>query len=409
MAFACCWTESHCPFTRLVWPGWMRGRTIGGWGIEAWLIGAVGLTLAGYGTYLVGLRRHLVEPNRASWLIWAAAAGVEAATYAAVNPGQPQSWVFGLSALACMAVTLSMWRRSRWGAPTPTESLCMGAALAALLLWVAFKETFWAHMLVVAAVPVSFLPTWQSVWEDRARERSPAWGLWTLGDLATLLVASGRHDIGFGGLAYVCVELACHASVWLMIGLSTINPWRSLGLGRGGLLVLDALTPDHPFAVAQTHLGKAVFAARAFVQGERLVRFSGRRVAAARIGRRLEGTGDRFVQVGADEYMGPSGRIDDLVNHSCSPNAGLRFTGTGVFLVAIRPIERGEEVSWDYATTLSDPDWRLPCDCRSAECRGTIAAFATLPPERQAWYLEREVVAPYLQPAPTEPERVQAA
>ena len=374
-------------------------------GVEAWLVGAVGLSLAGYGTYLVGLRRHLVEPNRASWLIWAAAAGVEAATYAAVNPRQPQSWVFALSALACIVVSLSMWRRSRWSTPTPTESLCMGAALAALLLWIAFKETFWAHMLVVAAVPVSFWPTWAGVWEDRARERSPAWGLWTLGDLATLLVAARAGDTGVGGLAYVLVELACHASVWLMIGLPTINPWRSLGRGHRGLLVLDALSPAQPFAVGETHLGKAVFAARGFAAGERLVRFSGRRVAAARVGRRLEGTGDRFVQVAADEYMGPSGRIDDLVNHSCSPNAGLRFDDDGVFLVAIRPVARGEEVCWDYATTLSDPDWRLPCDCRSIACRGTIAAFATLPAERQAFYLERGVVAPYLRPAAGRAER----
>lgn len=372
-------------------------------GIEAWLIGAVGLSLTGYATYLVGLRRHLVEPNRASWLIWAAAAGVEAATYAAVNPHRPQSWVFAVSAFACIVVTLAMWRRSRWGAPTPTESLCMGTALAALLLWVAFKETFWAHMLVVVAVPVSFWPTWRSVWEDRARERSPAWGLWTLGDLATLLLVSRGGDIGIGGLAYVLVELACHGSVWLMVGLTTINPWRSLGLGHRGLLVLDALSPGNPLTVGKTHLGKAVFAGRGFAEGERLVRFSGRRISAARLGRRLEGSNDRFVQIAADRYMGPSGRIDDLVNHSCSPNAGLRFepaeNGGGVFLVAIRPIGTGEEVSWDYATTLSDPDWRLPCDCRSAECRGTIAAFATLPRERQAWYLARGVVAPYLRPA----------
>jgi hypothetical protein len=47
-------------------------------------------------------------------------------------------------------------------------------------------------MLVVLAVPVSFWPTWASVWTDRSRERSPAWGLWTFGDLATLLVLTVR-------------------------------------------------------------------------------------------------------------------------------------------------------------------------------------------------------------------------
>ena len=77
--------------------------------IEPWFIGAVVLSLLGYGVYIVGLSRHLVEPNRASWLIWSAATGVEAATYAAVNPGAPQAWIFILSALCCIIVTAAMW------------------------------------------------------------------------------------------------------------------------------------------------------------------------------------------------------------------------------------------------------------------------------------------------------------
>lgn len=368
---------------------------------ETLFLAAMAFSLSGYATYLVGLRRHLVEPNRASWLIWAAAAGVEAATYAAVNPHAAQAWVFGVSALACIVVTLSMWRRSRWSAPSPSESLCMGAALAALLLWIAFKEAFWAHMLVVVAVPVSFWPTWQSVWEDRSRERSPAWGLWTLGDLATLLLATRGGTIGIGEVAYILVEFACHAGVWFMVGLLTINPLRSLGRRRGGLLVVDALGgPANPFAVGENHLGKAVFATAGFAAGERIVRFSGRRFPAAKVGGALAGRDDRFVQITPDEYLGPSGRIDDLINHSCSPNAGLRFGSDGVFLIAIRAISPGEEIAWDYSTTLGpDSTWRMACACGSAECRGVIGAFATLPEERRAWFVERDLVAPYLRPA----------
>ena len=358
------------------------------------LAAALLLSLSGYATYLVGLRRHLVEPNRASWLIWAAAAGVEAATYAAVNPGAPQAWVFALSAVACAVVTLTMWRRSRWRAPSPLEGACMAASLAAIALWLAFHETFWAHMLVVAAVPVSFWPTWASVWEDPARERSPAWGLWTLGDLATLLIAAGTPVQGFGEYAYIAVELLAHASVWLMVGLLSLNPARSLGLRRGPFYILDAYRPAaNPFAVGESHLGKAVFAARAFAAGETLLRFAGRRVhhAPAALGR-----DDRFVQVGADEWLGPSGRVDDLINHSCAPNAGLRFEGGGVFLVALAGIAPGEEISWDYSTTLSNSDWRMACDCRAPECRGVIGDFDTLPAARQRWFLDHDLVAPHL-------------
>ena len=127
-----------------------------------------------------------------------------------------------------------------------------------------------------------------------------------------------------------------------------------------------------------------------------LTRFTGPRVARDRLPARLVGRRDRFVQVSADQYMGPSGAIDDLVNHSCAPNAGLRFGDGGVFLLAIRDIAPGEEIAWDYSTTLTDRSWQMVCACGADDCRGVIGAFETLPPERQEWFRARNLVAPYL-------------
>ncbi len=365
--------------------------------LDPWFLVAILASFAGYAVYLAGLRRRLVEPNRASWLIWGSATAVEAVTYAAVNPGTPQALVFLLSAAACMTVAVSLWRRARWSAPDAVEAVCMAAALAAVPLWLVFREAFWAHMLVVAAVPVSFWPTWRSVWQDRARERSPAWGLWTVGDLATLLLTMRTGAQGIGEYAYTLVELACHGSVWFMVGLATINPLRAFGWREGRVRVLDAYARGaNPFAIERTHLGKAVFAVHGFAAGEPIVRFGGRRLPAARVPRRLSGLADRFVQVARDAYLGPSGGVDDLINHSCAPNAGLRFGDDGPVLIAIRAIAPGEEISWDYSTTLSDEGWTMPCACGAPECRGTVRAFRTLPPDRQRWYLARNIVAPYL-------------
>lgn len=365
--------------------------------LNLWFLVAVGFGFSGYAVYFAGLRRQLVRPNRASWLIWSAATGLEALTYVAVNPGAPQGWVFAVSALACAAVTLGIWRRSSWAPPTDTETVCIAACMSALIVWLVFREAFWAHMLVVAAVPVSFWPTWASVWRDRANERSPAWGLWTFGDLATLLLAVRASEPGFAELAYVVVEFLCHASVWFLIGLGTINPLRSLGQRRGGLFVLDRYRPaTNLFRVDENHLGKAVFAAAAFAEGDTLIEFTGRRFRADQVPSLMRGRGDRFVQVTPDHYMGPSGRIDDLVNHSCAPNGGLRFTETGVFLVAIRAIRPGEEITWDYSTTLRESNWHMICQCRAPECRRVIGNFDSLDPDRQEWFRARNLVAPYL-------------
>jgi hypothetical protein len=374
--------------------------------VEPWFIVAVGASFLGYAIYLAGLKERLVEPNRASWLIWGGATTVEAVTYAAVNPGTPQSIVFLLSAVCCLGIALALWGRSRWTAPDAVETLCMGASLAAIVLWLAFRETFWAHMLVVAVVPVSFWPTWRSVWANRARERSPAWGLWSVGDLATLLVATRTGSQDIGEYAYVVVELLCHASVWFMIGLGTINPLRSFGVRDGRLRVLDAYAPANPFAVGETHLGRAVFAVDGFAEGDVILRFAGPRIAAAKLPRRRLGRADRYLQVARDAYLGPSGGVDDLINHSCAPNAGVRFLGDEVYLIALQPIAPGEEIAWDYSTTLADPTWAMACACGAPECRGTIRAFATLPDERRDWYLARNLVAPYLREGLTATEPV---
>ncbi|MEO9130876.1 MAG: SET domain-containing protein-lysine N-methyltransferase [Sphingomonas sp.] len=365
--------------------------------IDPWFIVAIICSLGGYAVYLTGLRRQLVQPNRASWLIWSAATAVEAGTYAAVNPHVLQSWVLALSATACVIVIASIWRRSGWSAPSRGELICMAACLAALLLWIGSGNAFWAHMLVVAAVPVSFWPTWESVWQDRARERSPAWGLWAIGDLATLLVARHSGDQHVGEYAYLFVELLCHASIWFMVGLATINPWRSLGFRNGRFYVLDAYSPaTNLFAVGETHLGKTVYAAEGFAEGDDIIRFTGRRFRTHRVPSLMRGAGDRFLQVTPGHYMGPSGRVDDLINHSCSPNAGLRFAANGVFLIAIRPIAPGEEIAWDYSTTLKESNWHMICQCRSPDCRKVIGNFETLAPDRQEWFRARNLVAPFL-------------
>ena len=148
-----------------------------------------------------------------------------------------------------------------------------------------------------------------------------------------------------------------------------------------------------------------MYAAVSFAEGDRLLEFTGRRFRSDQIPSLMRCRTDRFVQVTPDHYMGPSGQLDDLVNHSCMPNAGLRFTEEGVFLVAVRAIAPGEEVTWDYSTTLLDSDWRMICQCRSEGCRRVIGNFDTLSPERQSWFRARGLVAPYLRERVGEDER----
>lgn len=61
--------------------------------------------------------------------------------------------------------------------------------------------------------------------------------------------------------------------------------------------------------------------------------------------------------------------IDDLVNHSCNPNAGIKGQ---IALVAMRDIKRGEEITYDYAMTDSDPMDYFVCHCGAKNCRKVV-------------------------------------
>ena len=61
--------------------------------------------------------------------------------------------------------------------------------------------------------------------------------------------------------------------------------------------------------------------------------------------------------------------IDWYLNHSCEGNCG--FDDVGDF-VAIRHVNEGEELSYDYGLVESNPRFRMPCTCGSVRCRGVI-------------------------------------
>ncbi len=363
-----------------------------------WLGLSMILTVGAYGFYWWGIKKQLVRPNRSSWLIWSAVTTIEALTYQAVNEGLLQNIVFFMNAASCLFITFAVWRQSSWQRPSLPEYVCMALSLAAMILWFGFQAELWAHLIVVAAVPLGFLPTWFSAWQDKRSEMSPAWGLWTLADFSTLILITQTRTGDGMDLPYILIELACHAIVWVIIGMSSINPMRSVGVTTGSFRIRDVdKSGDNPFRVSENKSGKAVYATRSFPVGAVLMHFTGQRYHVSEILAHRDGEDDRFVQIGLETYMGPSGDIDDLVNHSCDPNGGLQFIGDDIVLVAIKPVQVGDELCWDYSTTSSSSAFWMRCMCGSQSCRGVIGDFEFLEADLQRSYRARGLVPPYLQ------------
>ena len=61
-----------------------------------------------------------------------------------------------------------------------------------------------------------------------------------------------------------------------------------------------------------------------------------------------------------------------FINHSCDPNCEIDEIEGRVWISAIRDIEAGEELFYDYSLYNGELDDLSPCYCGTKACRGTL-------------------------------------
>lgn len=62
-----------------------------------------------------------------------------------------------------------------------------------------------------------------------------------------------------------------------------------------------------------------------------------------------------------------------LINHSCEPNCEALQTGRRIYIHALRDIEEGEELTFDYGFDVECYEDH-PCSCGTASCVGYIVS-----------------------------------
>lgn len=154
---------------------------------------------------------------------------------------------------------------------------------------------------------------------------------------------------------------------------------------------------EHPrFIISHSRTGNGVFAAMDFMPNDTIHEFRGPFLTFAQALAKGPVFGADPIQIDEKEYA--AAYIDTQepgrsINHSCDPNAGIMNNS---ILVALKPIQQNEEITFDYSTTMDEDCWTMVCHCLSAQCRGVIRDFKYLPPETQQRYLERHVVQDFI-------------
>lgn len=90
------------------------------------------------------------------------------------------------------------------------------------------------------------------------------------------------------------------------------------------------------------------------------------------------------------------GRIIDghgiaaFINHCCDPNCETDEIDGKIWIMALRDIQPGEELTYDYCLFDGEEDDEAPCYCGAKSCRGTMYSEEEIERQRK---LGRELTA----------------
>jgi SET domain-containing protein len=130
--------------------------------------------------------------------------------------------------------------------------------------------------------------------------------------------------------------------------------------------------------------GTGVYAATFIKKGTRIIEYLGERISHAEADHRYEIKGDddghTFLFIASTRTVidaGVDGNEARFINHHCSPNCETVIEKSRVFIEAIRNIEPGEELGYDYQLTWESTDdpqelAMYECRCGAKRCRGTM-------------------------------------
>jgi SET domain-containing protein len=119
--------------------------------------------------------------------------------------------------------------------------------------------------------------------------------------------------------------------------------------------------------------GQGLFAAQEIKRGTKIIRYIGEKITHEESERRLA-AGNVYI-FGLDERYSIDGSTPKntarYINHSCDPNCHTEQFGRIIWIVAIRDITAGEELTYNYEYEIDDEPAE-PCHCSAKNCCGYI-------------------------------------
>ena len=121
--------------------------------------------------------------------------------------------------------------------------------------------------------------------------------------------------------------------------------------------------------VRDTKKVKSLFAIDSFVEDEVVLEFEKNFLEQPR-------RDTLCIDTNKHQYSTNPKATENFLNHSCNPNGYIDFED--LTYRALRPIKKGEELTFNYLTTEWDMANKFDCSCGSNNCYGKIKGFKYL-------------------------------
>ena len=121
--------------------------------------------------------------------------------------------------------------------------------------------------------------------------------------------------------------------------------------------------------------GQGLFAAQDITKGTDIIQYTGEKIPKAESARRLaQGNAYIFTFNERWDIDGQVFRnIARYINHSCAPNCEAQKTPRSIWIVALRDIQAGEELTYNYGYEIDDEP-ASPYTCHAQNCCGYMLA-----------------------------------
>lgn len=150
-------------------------------------------------------------------------------------------------------------------------------------------------------------------------------------------------------------------------------------------MLLSGAVPKEIFEFRESLIhGRGCFATQPIAKGTPIIEYVGEKISKSESVRRCEAqnvyifTLDDEFDLDGDMVSNPA----KFINHSCAPNCESEIFGDQIWIMALRDIEAGEELSFNYSYDLEDYT-EHPCRCGAEQCVGYIVAEEFFPKFRE--------------------------